>query len=293
MEIAPASIEQSFYGISGISPANGDPAVVGSAQNSGTPGAGAAYVHRGSSSQGGFAGLYGPDGRVRSSDATISSFGLQSDENEAADARMVSKLEARDRQVRQKAEKEGSVTGNVQFIYQTGPDGERYAIGSALHLTRRDADNAAQGEPSTKAAAPTGPDGEKLSEADQRLIEELKARDAKVRQHEATHIMAAGGQVAGGPTYVYQAGPDGRRYAVGGSVQISMGSFSGDPEETERSAMKAHRAAMATGEPSPADARTAQQAMSLAARARRRGLDAYARYALSPEGYQEQEDFAS
>lgn len=272
----------------------GDPAVVGSARTSVTPGESAAYARRGSSSQGGFAGLYGPDGRVRSSDDTVSSFGIQSDETEAADARMISKLEARDQQVRQKAEEEGSATGKVQFIYQTGPDGERYAIGSALHLTRRDADNdAAQGEPYDKAAAPTGPDGEKLSEADQQLVQDLKARDAKVRQHEATHIMAAGGQVAGGPTYVYQAGPDGRRYAVGGSVQISMGSFTGDPEETERSAMKAHRAAMATGDPSAADAHTAQQAMSLAARARRRGLDAYARYALSPEGRQEQSDLAS
>ena len=284
MEIIPASIRQSFYGISATRPADGRlPA--GSARESGFPGGGEAYVRRGASSGGGFEGLYGPDGRIRSSGSTAASSGAESDEEKAAEERTLGKLEARDRQVRQKAENQESAAGDVNFIYQTGPDGQQYAIGSMPHtVEQKNGRTVSQEENFADATGPVGPDGKDLSKGDRQLVEDLKARDAKVRQHEAAHIMAAGGQASSAPTYVYQTGPDGRRYAVGGSVQISMGSSTGDPEEAERTARKAHRAAMATGEPSAADLNTAQRAMSLAARASRRGLAEYARYALTPQG---------
>ncbi len=107
--------------------------------------------------------------------------------------------------------------------------------------------------------------GEPLSRENEALLRKLQARDAKVRNHEAAHVMAAGGQ-AGAPTYTYQTGPDGKRYAIGGSVNISMWR-TGDAEQDARQAQNVQRAAMATGEPSSRDMQTAM-------RARARDMDA-------------------
>jgi hypothetical protein len=101
---------------------------------------------------------------------------------------------------------------------------------------------------------------------DEKMLRELQQRDAQVRSHESAHVMAAGGQ-ASMPTYSYQTGPDGRRYAIGGSVDISMIS-SGDSEQSARQAQKAYRAAMAAGEPSSADMQAASRAMNRAMEAK-------------------------
>ena len=281
MAITPISIQQANYGISGTRPtSSGVQPAAGAVRGSALPEESPAYVRHGGASRGGIEGLYGPDARVRSISSTRFPTGLESPEDQAADERTLNKLEARDRQVRQNAKEQGRTAGDENLIYQTGPDGEQYAIGSKVHVVRKDAD-------STSVDGGTGTAGtatEKLSTEDEQLVEDLKARDNKVRQHEAAHMMAAGGQAVSGPTYVYQTGPDGQRYAIGGSVHIAMGSSSGDPETAAREARKAHRAAMATGGPSAADMNTAQRALTLESRAQQRGLDTYARYALSPEG---------
>lgn len=119
-------------------------------------------------------------------------------------------------------------------------------------------------------------DGREEPDADDKaLLAKLQARDAKVRAHEARHVMAAGGQAAGAPTYTYQTGPDGQRYAIGGSVNISMRT-TGDPEADARQARTARRAALATGEPSARDMQTAMRATSRAALAKQRALEQYA-----------------
>ena len=125
-----------------------------------------------------------------------------------------------------------------------------------------------------------GVDGKELSESDEELLQKLKSRDAKVRSHEAAHVMAAGGQ-ASSPTYTYQTGPDGRRYAIGGSVDISI-MTTGDGEADARRAKKAYRAAMATGEPSARDLQTATRAQSMSAKSMK---DAAARYADAQDGF--------
>ena len=66
-----------------------------------------------------------------------------------------------------------------------------------------------------------------------KLVRELQQSDAEVRRHEAAHA-AAGGEFAGAPTFTYQTGPDGKRYAVGGEVSIDtspvpMASFTTSP----------------------------------------------------------------
>lgn len=106
-----------------------------------------------------------------------------------------------------------------------------------------------------------------LTEEEQEVVEELRARDTEVRQHEAAHA-AAGGQYAGSPTFTYQTGPDGRQYAVGGEVSIDTAPVKGDPEATIRKAQQIKAAASAPADPSSQDRRVAAQAESLRQQAR-------------------------
>ena len=102
--------------------------------------------------------------------------------------------------------------------------------------------------------------------SEQREIEQLKLRDQEVRAHEQAHA-AVGGQYAGSPTYDYQTGPDGRRYAVGGEVSIDIGDES-SPEQTLRKMQQVKAAALAPAEPSPQDLRVASEATQKAFEAR-------------------------
>ena len=67
------------------------------------------------------------------------------------------------------------------------------------------------------------------------------------------HMAAAGGNARGGPSYEYQTGPDGKRYAVGGEVSIDASAVSGDPKATIRKAQQVCRAALEPGDPSGQD----------------------------------------
>ena len=182
------------------------------------------------------------------------------------DARAVKALEERDREVTQREEGKGEAVGGRGYVYQTGPDGKRYAIGTAPHVVEEEANGENAEATASSGNGAEAADGTEAGESEQEMLRKLQQRDAKVRGHEAAHVMAAGGQ-ASMPTYNYQTGPDGRRYAVGGSVNISMIS-TGDSEQTARQAQKAYRAAMATGEPSSADMQAATRAMARAAEAK-------------------------
>ena len=74
---------------------------------------------------------------------------------------------------------------------------------------------------------------------------------------------------AGAASYSYVTGPDGTRYAVGGSVPVDLQAVPGDPEATLRKAKAAIRAAFAVGQPSAADMRVAAEAYSLEMKAQR------------------------
>ena len=84
-------------------------------------------------------------------------------------------------------------------------------------------------------------------------LQNMKARDREVRQHEQAHVAAGGAYVTGGPTYSYTRGPDGRQYAVGGEVQIDSSPIAGDPAATIRKMQVVQRAALAPAEPSGQD----------------------------------------
>ncbi len=107
-----------------------------------------------------------------------------------------------------------------------------------------------------------------LSEEERKIVEELRNRDREVRAHENAHKAAAGAYATGGPTYTYQTGPDGKRYAIGGEVQIDTSEVPNDPEATIRKAQTIRRAALAPAEPSSQDQRVAAQARVIENRAR-------------------------
>ncbi|MEM1213659.1 MAG: putative metalloprotease CJM1_0395 family protein [Planctomycetota bacterium] len=122
-------------------------------------------------------------------------------------------------------------------------------------------------EAAGNANGPRGSDGEPLSEEEQQQVRELQARDREVKAHEQAHKNAAGQYATSGPTYTYQTGPDGKRYAVGGSVGIDV-SPEDTPEETLRKMEVVRRAALAPAEPSAQDRRVAAQATRTANQAR-------------------------
>jgi hypothetical protein len=93
------------------------------------------------------------------------------------------------------------------------------------------------------------------------VVRRLKARDREVRAHEQAHV-AAGGQHAGGASYSYEMGPDGKRYAVGGEVPIDASKAS-SPEATEQKARTVRKAALAPAKPSAADRQVASKATAM------------------------------
>lgn len=107
---------------------------------------------------------------------------------------------------------------------------------------------------------------ETLSQEEQQEVRKLKQRDEEVRTHEAAHMAAGGSMVSGGPSYTFATGPDGKRYAVGGEVSISVPEGR-TPEETIQNARQAQRAALAPADPSPQDRRVAAKAAQMAAKA--------------------------
>lgn len=98
-----------------------------------------------------------------------------------------------------------------------------------------------------------------LSDDQQTQLNQLKARDAEVRQHEAAH-QAAGGAFTGAASFTYTRGPDGARYAIGGEVSVDKSPIPGKPEETIAKMRTIEHAALAPAEPSPQDRRVAADA---------------------------------
>lgn len=106
-----------------------------------------------------------------------------------------------------------------------------------------------------------------LSAADEAQLAKLQARDRQVRQHEMAHLAASGGLATSGANYVYQKGPDGVNYAVGGEVSIDT-SPGRTPEDTIARARQIQAAALAPADPSGQDRSVAAQAQHMEIEAR-------------------------
>ncbi len=124
------------------------------------------------------------------------------------------------------------------------------------------------GRPSEGEQADEADPANDLTEEEQQQVTELKDRDREVRAHEQAHLTAAGPYATGGPSYEYQEGPDGRRYAIGGEVGIDTSPVSGDPEATIEKAQQVRAAALAPASPSAQDQRIAATATQMEAQAR-------------------------
>ncbi|BAI71966.1 hypothetical protein AZL_013280 [Azospirillum sp. B510] len=112
---------------------------------------------------------------------------------------------------------------------------------------------------SSKAGRGGGPtDSVTLSDAAQQQVQKLKQADANVRQHEAAH-QAAGGSHAGGASFTFTRGPDGKNYATAGEVPIDV-SPETEPAATVAKMEQVKAAALAPADPSPQDMRVAAQA---------------------------------
>jgi hypothetical protein len=98
------------------------------------------------------------------------------------------------------------------------------------------------------------------AEEQQQQVDELKKRDQEVRRHEQAHKAAAGSHAAGGPSFEYQTGPDGKRYAVGGEVPIDTSPVQGNPRATITKMQQLRRAALAPANPSGTDRQVAARA---------------------------------
>lgn len=129
----------------------------------------------------------------------------------------------------------------------------------------RIADESSKQSATAQTLPPT--DDAELSDSQERAVKALESRDREVRAHEQAHKAAAGNLATSGASYSYQTGPDGKRYAIGGEVQIRLQTGS-TPEETIRQMERVTRAANAPLSPSGPDRAVAGQAARMLANAR-------------------------
>lgn len=150
---------------------------------------------------------------------------------------------------------------------QRGGESE-VAIGSGagdLSVTRRP-EATKERQAGTGGAAEAEPSGrDARTPAEERAIQQLRARDVEVRAHEAAHAAVAGA-LGGRPSLEYVVGPDGHRYAVGGEVSIDT-SPGRTPEETIAKARTIRAAATAPASPSAQDMAVAAAAARMEAEA--------------------------
>lgn len=131
--------------------------------------------------------------------------------------------------------------------------------------------------PDNRFVEATGEDGQrkqqdpKQQEQQQRQeqqVQDLVERDKEVRTHEQAH-QSAGGEYASSPTYQFTQGPDGKRYATGGEVQIDTSVVPGDPAATIAKMQQVRSAALAPAEPSAQDLAVARSAAASEVKARK------------------------
>ena len=103
---------------------------------------------------------------------------------------------------------------------------------------------------------------------DQKEIDDLEKRDREVRVHELAHQAVAGSLAQGGPSFKFERGPNGKFFAVSGSVKIDTSEES-SPEKTIVKMQVVKRAALAPANPSSKDRAVAADAAAKEADARK------------------------
>ncbi len=162
-----------------------------------------------------------------------------------------------------KAEQQSQSTTPTQVQTDSGScsDGQ-CSVTSEVEAKQQTLADPQQNEQDKQEENPQG-----LTPEEQRVVDQLQARDREVRAHEQAHQAAAGGIAKGGAHFEFQRGPDGRSYAIGGEVQIDT-SEGRSPEETLRKAQAIQAAARAPAHPSGQDYAVAREAATMATEAR-------------------------
>lgn len=103
----------------------------------------------------------------------------------------------------------------------------------------------------------TSPTNKNYDEEDfARVLDKFRNKDAETRNHEQAH--ASIGHTTSPISYNYQAGPDGKMYAVGGSVRLDT-SIPDDPKAAAFKLDMIQKAALGVTNPSSADGAIASQ----------------------------------
>ncbi len=119
------------------------------------------------------------------------------------------------------------------------------------------ANNKQQTENTEKSAVDTSE--QETDPAVEQKIKELKLRDQEVRTHEQAHA-SVGGAATGSPSFTYEVGPDGKKYAVEGEVSVDVSVVNNDPRATIRKMQNVYKAALAPVNPSAQDRKVANSA---------------------------------
>ena len=143
-----------------------------------------------------------------------------------------------------------------------------------------------EAEGKTKKSKEEKKSSQDLTPEEEQQVQKLQARDTEVRAHESAH-QAAGAGMTGAASFSYQQGPDGKMYAIGGEVSISMKSGS-TPEETIANARKIVAAAMAPANPSPQDHAVASSARVMEMKAQQQLAREKQEEALGKETYKQE-----
>ena len=134
--------------------------------------------------------------------------------------------------------------------------------GSEQHAQENDAQHHEHQSKGTSDSAEHEEESTEQVRAEKEIIRELASRDKEVRTHEMAHA-TVGGAYTGSPSYTFEIGPDGKKYAVAGEVSADVTPVAGDPAATIAKMKKVQAAALAPVEPSAQDIRVAASAASI------------------------------
>lgn len=95
--------------------------------------------------------------------------------------------------------------------------------------------------------------GQKLSREEQKEVKELERIDRQVRSRELTHRAIAGSYASGSVHFDYVTGPDGKKYAKEGHINIDSRPVPNNPEATIRKARAIRSVEIAPTNISPQD----------------------------------------
>lgn len=162
----------------------------------------------------------------------------------------------------------------AQISSETQPTDDNAAFASispeaiALYEAEQTGTNTTQTNDEQTGREQTGTGtNQELTPQEQQQLAELKQTDAQVKAHEHAHKSTAAGLTTSGPNYEYETGPDGKKYAVAGDVNVSY-QKSSDPEVNLKNAQQLKAAALAPADPSSQDRKVAMQADREIAKAR-------------------------